>query len=233
MIGIKNRKVSKDMDIDWNFVIDSIPLYSEAAILTLKLGFIGIIFSLIIGLLCSIVLYSKIKILDKIVQAYIELSRNTPLLVQIFFLYFGFPKLGLKMSETICAVIGLAFLGGSYMAEAFRSGLEAVSKSQIECGISIGLSKLQLIRYIIIPQAFSISMPSISANFIFLLKETSVLGAISIIEVTNLTKDLIGMYYRTFESLAMLVVAYLIIVLPVSFILTLFERKLRYAEFGN
>ena len=221
------------MDIDWNFVTDSLPLYLEAAILTLKLGFIGIILSLIIGLICSIVLYFKIKVLDKIVQAYIELSRNNPLLVQIFFLYFGFPKLGLKMNETTCAVIGLAFLGGSYMAEAFRSGLEAVSKSQIKCGISIGLSKLQLIRYVIIPQAFSISMPSISANFIFLLKETSVLGAISIIEVTNLTKDLIGMYYRTFEALAMLVVAYLIIVLPVSFILTLFERKLRYAEFGN
>ena len=72
------------------------------------------------------------------------------------------------MSETTCAVIGLAFLGGSYMAEAFRSGLEAVSKTQIESGISIGLSKSQLIRYVIIPQAFSISMPSISANFIFL-----------------------------------------------------------------
>lgn len=221
------------MDIDWNFIMDSIPSYSEAAILTLKLGFIGIILSLIIGLFCSIIQYFKVKILEKVVQAYIELSRNTPLLVQIFFLYFGFPKLGLKMSETTCAVIGLAFLGGSYMAEAFRSGLEAVSKSQIESGISIGLSKFQLIRYVIVPQAFSISMPSISANFIFLLKETSVLGAISIIEVTNLTKDLIGMYYRTFESLAMLVVVYLIIVLPVSFVLTLFERKIRYAEFGN
>lgn len=221
------------MSIDWNFIIDSLPSYGEAAILTLKLGFIGIILSIIIGLICSIILYFKVKILKNIVQAYIELSRNTPLLVQIFFLYFGFPKLGLKMNETTCAVIGLAFLGGSYMAEAFRSGLEAVPKSQIECGMSIGLSKMQLIRYVIIPQAFSISMPSISANFIFLLKETSVLGAISIIEVTNLTKDLIGMYYRTFESLAMLVVVYLIIVLPVSFILTLFERKLRYAEFGN
>ncbi|HCW53736.1 MAG TPA: polar amino acid ABC transporter permease [Clostridium sp.] len=220
------------MNIDWNFIMNSIPLYFKAAILTFKLGFIGIILSLIIGLLCSIILYSKTKVLEKIVQVYIELSRNTPLLVQIFFLYFGLPKLGLKMSETTCAVIGLAFLGGSYMAEAFRSGLENVSETQIESGISIGLSKFQLIRYVIIPQAFSISMPSISANFIFLLKETSVLGAISIIEVTNLTKDLIGMYYRTFESLAMLVIVYLIIVLPVSLILTLFERKLRYAEFG-
>ncbi len=140
------------MSIDWNFIIDNMPSYAEAAGLTLKLGFIGIILSIIIGLVCSIILYFKVKILEKIVQAYIELSRNTPLLVQIFFLYFGLPKLGLKMSETTCAVIGLAFLGGSYMAEAFRSGLEAVSKSQIESGISIGLSKTQLIRYVIIPQ---------------------------------------------------------------------------------
>lgn len=221
------------MSIDWNFIMDNLHLYVEAAGLTLKLGVIGVILSLVIGLFCSVILYFKIRILDHIVQAYIELSRNTPLLVQIFFLYFGLPKLGLTMTETTCAVIGLAFLGGSYMAEAFRSGLEAVPKSQIECGTSIGLSKIQLIRYVVIPQAFSISMPSISANIIFLLKETSVLGAISIIEVTNLTKDLIGMYYRTFEALAMLVIAYLIIVLPISFILSLFERKMRYAEFGN
>ena len=98
------------MSIDWNFIIDNIPSYAEAAGLTLKLGFIGIILSIIIGLVCSIILYFKVKILEKIVQAYIELSRNTPLLVQIFFLYFGLPKLGLKMSETTCAVIGLAFL---------------------------------------------------------------------------------------------------------------------------
>ncbi|HEX9027490.1 MAG TPA: amino acid ABC transporter permease [Clostridium sp.] len=221
------------MSIDWNFIVTSLPLYEKAAWLTLKLAFAGILLSLVIGLLCSIILYFKVKVMDIIVQAYIELSRNTPLLVQIFFLYFGLPKLGLKMSEGTCAIIGLAFLGGSYMAEAFRSGLEAVSKSQIESGISIGLSRIQLVRYVIIPQAFSVSMPSLSANCIFLLKETSILGAISIIDVTNLTKDLIGMYYRTFESLAMLVVVYLIMILPLSFILSWLERKVRYAEFGN
>ena len=221
------------MSIDWNFIRTSLPLYEKAAWVTLRLAFAGILLSLVIGLLCSIILYLKVKGLQIIVRAYIELSRNTPLLVQIFFLYFGLPKLGLKMSESTCAIIGLAFLGGSYMAEAFRSGIEAVSKTQIESGISIGLSKIQLVRYVIIPQAFSVSMPSLSANCIFLLKETSILGAISIIDVTNLTKDLIGMYYRTFESLAMLVVVYLIMVLPLSFVLSWLERKVRYAEFGN
>jgi polar amino acid transport system permease protein len=221
------------MNIDWNFVVTSLPLYEKAAWLTLKLAIAGILLSLVIGLLCGIILYFKVKIVDIIVQAYIELSRNTPLLVQIFFLYFGLPKLGLKMSESTCAIIGLAFLGGSYMAEAFRSGIEAVSNAQIESGVSIGLSKIQLVRYVIIPQAFSVSMPSITANCIFLLKETSVLGAISIMDLTNLTKDLIGMYYTTFEALTMLVVVYLIMILPLSFVLSLIERKVRYAEFGN
>lgn len=221
------------MSIDWNFIRSSLPLYEKAAWVTLKLAFGGILLSFVIGLLCSIVLYFKVKGMEIIVRAYIELSRNTPLLVQIFFLYYGFPKLGIKMSENTCAIIGLSFLGGSYMSEAFRSGIEAVSKSQIESGLSIALSKYQLARYVIIPQAFSVSLPSLGANCIFLLKETSVLGAISILDVMNVTKDLIGMYYKTFESLSMLVVVYLILLLPLSVLLSWLERKVRYAEFGD
>jgi polar amino acid transport system permease protein len=174
-----------------------------------------------------------VKVLKTIVQVYIELSRNTPLLIQLFFLYFGLTKLGITLSEYVCAVIGLSFLGGSYMAEAFRSGLEAVSKSQIESGLSIGLSKAQLVRYVVLPQAFSVSMPSLGANCIFLLKETSIVGAIAVVDLMNVTKNLIGMYYQTFESLLMLVAVYLIMILPLSFFLTWLERKVRYAEFGN
>lgn len=221
------------MNVNWEFIVKNSHLYEKAAVLTLKLAFWGILFSIILGVICSVVQYYKIKVLRTIVQAYIELSRNTPLLIQLFFLYYGFTKFGLKMSENICAIVGLTFLGGSYMAEAFRSGIEAVSKTQIESGLSIGLSNTQLARYVILPQAFSVSIPALSANCIFLLKETSILGAISILDLMNVTKDLIGMYYQTFESLFMLVAAYLIILLPLSILLTLLERKVRYAEFGN
>lgn len=221
------------MDLDWKFIINSLPLYREAAVTTLKLGLISILLSLIIGFICSLVLYFRVKGLKKIVQAYIELSRNTPLLIQLFFLYFGLTKIGIALSEYACAIIGLSFLGGSYMAEAFRSGLEAVGKTQIESGLSIGLSKAQLMRYVILPQAISVSLPSLGANCIFLMKETSLVGAIAVVDLMNITKDLIGMYYRTFESLMMLVVAYLIIILPLSILLTWLERKVRYAEFGN
>jgi polar amino acid transport system permease protein len=221
------------MNLNWQFIIDSLPLYREAAWTTLQLGFWGIFISLLIGFVCSIVQYFHVKVLKTIVQVYIELSRNTPLLIQLFFLYFGLTKLGITLSEYVCAVIGLSFLGGSYMAEAFRSGLEAVSKSQIESGLSIGLSKAQLVRHVVLPQAFSVSMPSLGANCIFLLKETSIVGAIAVVDLMNVTKNLIGMYYQTFESLLMLVAVYLIMILPLSFFLTWLERKVRYAEFGN
>jgi len=221
------------MNLNWQFIIDSLPLYREAALTTLKLGFWGILFSLIIGFVCSIVLYFKVKFLKSIVQAYIELSRNTPLLIQLFFLYFGLTKMGIALSENACAIIGLSFLGGSYMAETFRSGLEAVGRSQIESGLSIGLSRAQLVRYVVLPQAFSVSMPSLGANCIFLLKETSIVGAIAVVDLMNVTKDLIGMYYQTFEALFMLVAVYLVMILPLSILLTWLERKVRYAEFGN
>jgi polar amino acid transport system permease protein len=166
------------------------------------------------------------------VRGYIELARNTPLLIQLYFLYYGVSKLGLVMSGEMCAIIGLTFLGGGYMAEAFRSGLEAVSKAQVDSGLSIGLDKAQLVRHVILPQALSVALPALGANCIFLIKETSVVSIIALQDIMSLTKELIGMYYRTAESLAMLVVCYLLILLPASFMFTRLERKLRYAEFG-
>lgn len=219
--------------MNWNFIVSMLPLYEKAAWLTLKLAAGGIGVSLILGLVCSIILYYRVKGIEKVVRAYIELSRNTPLLIQLFFLYYGFTKFGLTMSEYTCAILGLSFLGGSYMAEAFRAGFESVSKAQLESGLSIGLSRSQLVRYIILPQAFSVTIPAIGANCIFLLKETSIVGAIAVPDLMNLTQDLIGMYYQTVESLVMLVVAYLVMILPLSVLLSWLERKVRYAEFGN
>ena len=219
--------------MDLSFIERVIPQYIEAAKLTLRLGIIGIICSIIVGLICSMIKYYKVPVLRRIVAIYIELSRNTPLLIQLFFLYYGLPKLGVKISAETCAIIGLTFLGGSYMAEAFRSGLEAVSKIQIESGLSIGLKQHQLMRYVVLPQAFSVSLPALCANIIFLLKETSIFSAIALADLMFVAKDLMGMYYKTNEALLILVVAYAIILLPLSIFFTWLERKVRYAINGN
>lgn len=219
--------------MDFEFIEQNIPLYVEAAKLTLNIALKGILLSIIVGLICSLIRYFKIPILQRIIGIYIELSRNTPLLIQLFFLYFGLPKIGILLSSETCAVIGLVFLGGSYMAEAFRSGLDAISKIQIESGLSIGLTDFQVFRYIILPQAVSVSIPAFSANVIFLFKETSVFSAVALADLMYVAKDLIGLYYKTDESLLLLVISYFIILLPISVVFRIIERKLRYAGFGN
>ena len=219
--------------MNWEFIIKYLPLYQRAAILTVKIGAIGIVFAVLVGLICAAVQYYKIPVARQITAVYIELSRNTPLLVQLFFLYYGFPKIGVRLSAEVCGAVGLAFLGGSYMAEAFRSGLEAVDDVQKESALSLGLSSRQILGYVILPQALSTSVPALVANIIFLLKETSVFSAISLMDLMFTAKDLIGLYYKTTESLFLLVVFYLLILLPVSIVGTLLERRLRYAGFGD
>lgn len=119
------------------------------------------------------------------------------------------------------------------MAEAFRSGLETVAEVQTESALSLGMSRLQVMRYVVLPQAFSISVPAFMANVIFLLKETSVFSAVSLMDLMFTAKDLIGLYYKTTESLFLLVVFYLLILLPISILGSLLERRLRYAGFGD
>ena len=218
--------------MDWNVIAQYLPLYKKAAWLTLRLGLAGIVIAIIVGLVCALVQYYKVPVLRRIVGAYIELSRNTPLLVQLFFIYYGLPKIGIKTNAEICGIAGLAFLGGSYMAEAFRSGLESIKQIQTESAMSLGMNHAQTMRYIILPQAMSISVPAFVANVIFLLKETSVFSAISLMDLMFTAKDLIGLYYKTTECLFLLVVFYLLILLPVSLLGSWLERRLRYAGFG-
>lgn len=218
--------------MDVMFMRDQLGLYMQAAGLTLRIAFGGIALALLTGFLCSMARYFKVPFLSWAVACYIELSRNTPLLIQLFFLYFGLPKIGIVLGSEQCAVIGLAFLGGSYMAEAFRSGLDNVRAIQKEAALSLGMRPSQAFVYIILPQAVSSSIPVFGANLIFLIKETSVFSAVALADLMFVTKDIIGVYYKTDEALLMLVLFYLVILLPVSFVCRIAERRIRYAEYG-
>lgn len=214
-------------------VINSyIPLYGEAFLLTIKIGWIGIALSLVIGVVAAFVLHFKVPVLNAVVRVYVEFFRNTPLLVQLFFIYFGLPKLGIKISPEVCGSLGLGLLGGSYMAEAIRSGLDSVPVSQTEGAKALGMGPFLTFKDVILPQAFTISLPGIIANVIFLLKETSVFSAISLMDLMFTAKDLIGLYYNTTECLFLLVVFYIIMLLPVSIAGSAFEKKYRYRIFG-
>ena len=216
--------------MDFDFIKQVIPLYVDAAFLTLRIGFIGICLSFLAGLFCALIRFWKIPVLRHIVRVYIELSRNTPLLIQLFFLYFALPRLGIKLTEEQCGIIGLTFLGASYMAETIRSALETVGKPQLESGMCIGLNKLQILRYVVIPQAAVVSVPGLVANVIFLLKETSIFSAVALADLMFVAKDLIGLYYKTQESLFLLVISYFIILLPITIAAHYIEKRLKYGH---
>ena len=219
--------------LNWLYIYSVLPQFYQATLSTLKISFISILLSIVVGLLCSVILNNRIFILDKIVTIYIELSRNTPLLIQLFFLYYGLPKIGIKLDGLTCGIIGLTFLGGSYMAEVFRAGLHSVSTGQIDSAKSVGLNSFQVFRYVTLPQALALSIPAIGANCLFLIKESSVLSAIAIVELLFVTKDLIGMDYKTTEALFVLICAYLIILLPVSTLTRYLEYRSRRISHGT
>lgn len=231
--GCAGRFGKEEWALNWEFMGRYLPLYGEAALLTVRLGAEGIAGATLLGLVCAMIQYYKVPVLRSVVTGYIELSRNTPLLVQLFFIYYGLPKIGIPTNAAVCGAAGLMFLGGSYMCEAFRSGLEAVDPMQTECACALGLSRGQIMRHVVLPQAFTVSMPPFMANVIFLLKETSVFSAISLMDLMFTAKDLIGLYYKTTESLFLLVVFYLLILLPVSLLGAALERRLRHAGFGT
>lgn len=213
--------------MDFSVIADNIPVYAQAAILTVRVAAKGIVLAFIVGALVAGVRFFRIPVLRQIARAYIEVSRNTPLLVQLFFLYFGLPKLGVVLESETCAVVGLAFLGGSYMAEAIRAGLEGVAPIQMQSSLSLGMSRTQALRHVIAPQALALSLPALTANIIFLIKETSVVSIVALQDLVFTAKEQIGQTYETREALFLLVFFYLLILLPISLIAGRVERRVR------
>ena len=123
--------------MDFDFISVYAPMYAEAAGLTIRIAIYGIAGAFAVGMLCSLIKELNLPVLKQLSRMYIELSRNTPLLIQLFFLYFGLPKLGIVLSSETCAITGLIFLGGSYMAEGFRAGIDSVPKIQRESAYSL------------------------------------------------------------------------------------------------
>ena len=207
-------------------------MYEKAALLTVKIGVIGILFAILLGLVCAAIQYYKVPVLRWIVAVYVELSRNTPLLVQLFFIYYGFPKIGIRMSAEVCGVVGLAFLGGSYMAEAFRSGLEAVEPIQNESAISLGMNSGQVLRYVILPQAIKSVLPSLVNEFISLLKNTTLIASIGLVDILCVGQQIQSRTYRAFEPFFAISVFYYVLVLGLSILGKALEKKVNASDRG-
>jgi polar amino acid transport system permease protein len=216
-----------------NIIAQSLPYMLQAFLTTLELSAIVVVISTVLGLLVAVVRQARVPVLSQVFMVYEEIFRNTPLLIQLFFFGYGFPAIGIKWSFQFCAIFGASLLGGAYMAAAFRGGFGGVPKIQGESARALGMSALQRIRYIIVPQGLTRSVPGVAANAIFLVKETSVFSVLAIPELTSTARDLIDMFYQTNTYLVELVIGYAIILIPLSILLTWLERRVRRATFAR
>lgn len=220
------------MTFDLVFLLSTLPAFGQAVLMTFKVGLLAIVCSALVALLANVMLSFKRRPLSVLVRAYVELARNTPLLIQLFCIYFALPSVGIQVSGFASAIIAMTFLGGAYLTEVLRAGIEAVPAQQVEAGRAIGLSDGQLLRYVILPQAGLVSLPALFANVIFLLKETTVVSAVAVPELLYTTKNYIALYYKTYEMLAVLTGLCVLLFLPLSLALGALERRLQRGHFG-
>lgn len=225
-------KVGYSMNM--NDLFDLAGVFAKAAQVTAEVSVLSIVFAFVIGLSCAFVQFYQVPVLRRLVKFYVEFFRNTPSLIQAYFIFFGLPKIFMVLDSFTSSVIVLSLLGGAYMCEAVYSGTKAIPASQKELAMAIGLSRFDTIRFLILPQSISISIAALNNNAIFLTKEVSAMKLILLPEIVyqafsiiSLRPDLIG------PVAVFMILSYLVILVPMSYLFTFVERKLRYAEFGN
>ncbi|AZU60316.1 amino acid ABC transporter permease [Neobacillus mesonae] len=209
--------------------ISSKELFLDATLLTLKLTIVSILIGIIFGLFFALLKISRIKILEYISNAYVFLVRGTPLIVQIFVLYFGFSGIFL-IPDFWAAALALAFHNGAYIAEIFRGSIQSVDRGQMEAGRSLGMTRGTAMRRIILPQAFRRALPPLGNQFIIGLKDSSLAAFISMNELFNVATTLGSNHFDEMTYLLIVAIYYLVLVALLTLIVSLLEKKLAISD---
>jgi polar amino acid transport system permease protein len=168
-------------------------------LLTLQLSLLAMPVTLGIAVLCVFVLQLRERISTAVIAGFVEIVRNTPFLVQIFFLFFGLPTIGIRLDPNVAAVIALGLNGAAYSIEIIRGGVEAISRGQVEAGMALGLGPVQVFRYIILKPALRAVYPAMTSQFIFLMLTSSIASSITARELTHVGAELEAQTFRSFE----------------------------------
>ncbi len=218
---------------------EATPLLLEGIKLTVSISLISLIIGMLIGFLIYVLRSSKFFLLSFIAKFYLWIIRGTPMLVQAFIVYFGFPQLmllilpGFRMDPYTAGVITLSLNAGAYLSEIFRGGIEAVNKGQIEASRSLGLSSSKTMLKVVLPQAIKIAIPSMVNQFIITVKDTSILSIIGLADVVNKAKVYVGKSYQFFATYTLVAVFYLVVISLLMIISEYLEKKFNYERKGN
>jgi len=217
-------------DIDYTLGI--FPILLKYIDITLSMTAISTVIALIIAILIAIVKTFNVKVLSQISDVYISFFRGTPLVVQLFILYYGLPQIFPALASIdafTASIMGLSLHFSAYMAEAIRGAISSIDKGQFEAANSLGMSKTQTFIYVILPQAIRVAIPSLMNNFIDLLKSTSIVFVLGVPEIMAAAQQEAASSYKYFESYLAVAIMYWILVVSFGYLQRKLENKLNKA----
>ncbi len=215
--------------MDFDFLFTYLPLLLSGAWITIQLTVASIILGIILGLAFALLRMSSHRLIAAPAIAYIEFFRGTPLLVQIFMIYFGLGRIGINIPDFASGLLALTLNSAAYNAEIFRAGIQSIPRGQMEAARSLGLSYWQAMSHIIIPQAFRFCLPPLGNEFIALLKDSSLVAIIGISDLMRVGREINGSTLRSIEIFGYVSILYLMMTVPLSQLVGYAERKLKRA----
>lgn len=216
----------------WRILVDSLPKLLEYGVkVTVPLTVLSFALALVIALIVAMIQYANVRLLRQVCRFYIWIVRGTPLLVQLYLVFYGLPSLGVTLPAFPTAVLVFGFNEGAYMAESMRGALESVSRGQMEAGWCVGLNYLQIMRHIVLPQAFRAAFPALSNSLISMLKGTSLAATITVTEMFREATIINGRVYESLGLYTEVALIYLAFCTVLTWLQRLGERKL--ASYGG
>jgi His/Glu/Gln/Arg/opine family amino acid ABC transporter permease subunit len=213
------------MSFDFNFILRNLPLFGKGLVVTVELSLLAIVSAMLWGLVVAFGRMSQYRALRSLAAGYVEVVRDTPVLVQMYFIYFGFSMAGFGLTGFVSGFLALSLQNGGYIAEIYRAGIESISIKQVEGGKALGMSRWDVMTIVILPQALVRVIPPLANQFIVIIKDTSLVSAIAVAELTQIGKLLTERTAASYEVFLTIAVMYLVITGIVSGLSRLAERQ--------
>jgi glutamine transport system permease protein len=213
------------MPLDLNFIARNLPLFGKGLVVTVELSSLAILFAMVWGLVVAFGRMASARWLRTVTGGYIELVRDTPVLVQMYFIYFGFSMARFGMSGFISGLLALSLQNGGYIAEIYRAGIESISVKQVEGGKALGMSRWDVMSIVVLPQALVRVIPPLANQFIVVIKDTSLVSAIAVADLTQIGKLLTERSAASYEVFLTIALLYLMMTGIVSGLSRLAERQ--------
>jgi polar amino acid transport system permease protein len=210
---------------DWGYALQVLPQLLGALLVTIEITVLGSVLALLLGLLVAVVRQARVPVLSQVLWALVEFIRSTPLLVQVFFLYFALPRFGITLSAMTVGIIGLGVHYATYTSEVYRAGIEAVPRGQWEAAVALNLPLSRTWTGVILPQAIPRVLPALGNYVISMFKEVPILLAISVVEVVSKAQEIGSATFRFTEPYTLAGLLFLVLSYPASMLVRRLERR--------